>query len=60
MNRRKTPNAAHYLRRLDTFPNCPDILVTSFCDSEKDEGCAFEELIDFYGGMGGAQTHAFV
>jgi hypothetical protein len=60
MNRRKTPNAAHHLRRFDTFPNCPDILVTSFYDPVKDEGCAFEKLIGFHGGMGGTQTHPFV
>jgi hypothetical protein len=54
------PNAAHHLRRTDSFPNCPDILVNSFYDAEKDEGCAFEELIGFHGGMGGTQTHPFV
>jgi hypothetical protein len=25
-----------------------------------DEGCAFEELISFHGGMGGAQTRPFL
>jgi hypothetical protein len=25
-----------------------------------DEGCAFEELVSFHGGMGGAQTRPFV
>lgn len=54
------PNAAHHLRRTDSFPNCPDILVNSFYDPEKDEGCAFEELIGFHGGMGGTQTHPFI
>jgi putative membrane protein len=54
------PNAAQHLRRTDSFPNCPDILVNSFYDAEKDEGCAFEELIGFHGGMGGTQTHPFV
>ena len=53
-------NAAQHLRRTDSFPNCPDILVNSFYDAEKDEGCAFEELIGFHGGMGGMQTHPFV
>ncbi|MGD2048288.1 MAG: YihY/virulence factor BrkB family protein [Chloroflexota bacterium] len=42
------------------YQNCPDILVNSFCDLETDEGCAFEELIGFRGGMGGAQTHPFI
>ncbi len=54
------PNAAHHLRRTDSFPNCPDILVNSFYDPEKDEGCAFEELVGFHGGMGGTQTHPFI
>ncbi len=54
------PHAAHHLRRTDSFPNCPDILVNSFYDPDKDEGCAFEELIGFHGGMGGTQTHPFV
>jgi hypothetical protein len=55
-----SPNAPHHLRRTDSFPNCPDILVNSFYDPEKDEGCAFEELIGFHGGMGGTQTHPFI
>ena len=54
------PNAAQHLRRTDSFPDCPDILVNSFYDAEQDEGCAFEELIGFHGGMGGMQTHPFV
>lgn len=54
------PRAADHLRRTDSFPNCPDILVNSFYDPEKDEGCAFEELIGFHGGMGGEQIHPFV
>ena len=53
-------NAANHLRRTDSFPNCPDILVNSFYDPEKDEGAAFEELIGFHGGMGGLQTHPFL
>lgn len=54
------PHAAHHLRRTDTFANCPDILVNSFYDPEKEEGCAFEELVGFHGGMGGMQTQPFV
>ena len=53
-------NAADHLRRTDSFPNCPDILVNSFYDPEKNEGCAFEELIGFHGGMGGMQTQPFI
>jgi len=53
-------NAADHLRRTDSFPNCPDILVNSFYDPETNEGCAFEELIGFHGGMGGLQTKPFI
>ena len=54
------PNAPAHLRRTDSFPNCPDILVNSFFNPEKNEGCAFEELIGFHGGMGGTQTMPFL
>ena len=54
------PRAAQHLRRTDSFPNCPDILVNSFYDPENNEGCAFEELIGFHGGMGGWQTEPFI
>ena len=54
------PNAAQHLRRTDGFSHCPDILVGSFYDPEAEEGCAFEELISFHGGLGGPQTRPFV
>ena len=54
------PHAAEHLRRTDRFPNCPDILVNSFYDPEKEEGCAFEELIGFHGGLGGPQSQPFI
>ncbi len=54
------PNAASHLRRTSSFPNCPDILVNSFYDSESNEGAAFEELIGFHGGLGGYQTQPFI
>jgi uncharacterized membrane protein YvlD (DUF360 family) len=53
-------HAADHLRRTDSFPNCPDILINSFYDPEKDEGCAFEEQIGFHGGLGGTQTQPFL
>ena len=34
--------------------------MNSFYDPDLDEGCAFEELISFHGGMGGLQTRPFV
>jgi putative membrane protein len=55
-----SPRAPQHLRRTDSFPNCPDILVNSFYDPETGEGCAFEELIGFHGGMGGPQTQPFL
>jgi uncharacterized membrane protein YvlD (DUF360 family) len=54
------PGAAGHLARTDEFSNAPDILVNSFYDPELDQGCAFEELISFHGGMGGAQTRPFL
>lgn len=54
------PGAAAHLRRTDGFSNAPDILVNSFYDPDLDEGCAFEELISFHGGLGGSQTRPFI
>ena len=55
-----SPNAARHLLRSDGFTNAPDLFVNSFYDHELDEGCAFEELISFHGGMGGLQTRPFI
>jgi len=55
-----SPNAAQHLRRTDGFAHVADIMVGSFYDPELDEGCAFEELISFHGGMGGSQTRPFI
>ena len=49
-----------HLRRTDGFAHVADIMVGSFYDPELDEGCAFEELISFHGGLGGAQTRPFL
>ena len=54
------PNAARHLRRTDGFPHVADIMVNSFFDPVTEEGCAFEELISFHGGMGGPQTQPFI
>jgi uncharacterized membrane protein YvlD (DUF360 family) len=53
-------NAAHHLRRTDGFEHAPDILVNSFYDADLEQGCAFEELISFHGGLGGPQTRPFI
>jgi hypothetical protein len=55
-----SPNAARHLLRTDGFPHAPDIVVNSFYDAQLDEGCAFEELISFHGGLGGPQTRPFI
>jgi hypothetical protein len=53
-------NAARHLLRTDGFAHVADIMVNSFFDPVTEEGCAFEELISFHGGMGGPQTRPFV
>ncbi len=55
-----SPTAATHLLRTDGFPHVADIMVNSFYDEQLDEGCAFEELISFHGGMGGPQTRPFL
>jgi uncharacterized membrane protein YvlD (DUF360 family) len=55
-----SPNAPHHLQRTDGFPHVADIMVNSFYDPQLDEGCAFEELISFHGGLGGWQNRAFI
>jgi hypothetical protein len=54
------PTAAQHLRRSGAFEHAPDLYVNSFYDPNLDEGCAFEELISFHGGMGGLQTRPFI
>src|SRR3954469_16731003 len=54
------PGAAGHLRRTSGFAHVADIMVGSFYDPELDEGCAFEELICFHGGLGGPQTRPFI
>ena len=55
-----SPTAHLHLRRTDGFEHVADIMVGSFYDTELDEGCAFEELISFHGGLGGLQTRPFI
>jgi uncharacterized membrane protein YvlD (DUF360 family) len=55
-----SPNAPAHLLRTDSFEHVPDIMVNSFYDPELEEGCAFEELISFHGGLGGPQTQPFL
>jgi uncharacterized membrane protein YvlD (DUF360 family) len=53
-------NASRHLLRTDGFKDVADIMVGSFYDPVLEEGCAFEELICFHGGMGGPQTQPFI
>jgi uncharacterized membrane protein YvlD (DUF360 family) len=52
--------AARHLLRTDGFAHVADIMVGSFYDPDLEEGCAFEELISFHGGLGGPQTRPFI
>jgi uncharacterized membrane protein YvlD (DUF360 family) len=54
------PSAPRHLLRTDGFEHAPDLLVNSFYDPVLEEGCAFEELISFHGGLGGPQTRPFI
>ncbi|MGZ8687953.1 MAG: phage holin family protein [Gaiellaceae bacterium] len=53
-------NAPRHLLRTDGFAHVADIMAGSFYDPDLEQGCAFEELISFHGGLGGPQTRAFV
>ena len=55
-----SPHAPQHLLRTDGFAHVGDIMVGSFYDPDLDEGCAFEELISFHGGIGGLQTRPFI
>ena len=55
-----SPTAAQHLLRTDGFAHVADIMIGSFYDPMIDEGCAFEELISFHGGLGGPQTRPFI
>ena len=52
--------APRHLLRAGGFEHAADITVGSFYDAALDDGCAFEELISFHGGLGGPQTRPFV
>ncbi len=53
------PTAADHLRRHDSFPHCPDILVNCMYDPETNEVAPFEDFMGSHGGIGGPQTHPF-
>ncbi|HEY5286224.1 MAG TPA: alkaline phosphatase family protein, partial [Solirubrobacteraceae bacterium] len=51
--------AADHLRRHDSFPHCPDILVNCMYDPVAEEVAPFEEFMGSHGGLGGPQTKPF-
>jgi uncharacterized membrane protein YvlD (DUF360 family) len=53
------PTVADHLRRHDSFPHCPDLLVNSMYDPRTDEVAPFEEFMGSHGGLGGPQTKPF-
>ncbi len=54
------PHIAAKLRRTDSFPHCPDIIVNSTYWAETEEVAAFEELVGSHGGAGGPQSFPFI
>jgi uncharacterized membrane protein YvlD (DUF360 family) len=52
-------SAADHLRRHDSFPHCPDVLVNSMYDPIAEEVAPFEEFMGSHGGLGGPQTKPF-
>ncbi|MGW0396168.1 alkaline phosphatase family protein, partial [Streptomyces sp. NPDC003042] len=54
------PGAAEAVRRTDSFPHVPDIMVNSAYDPSSGSVHAFEEQIGSHGGLGGEQGHAFL
>jgi uncharacterized membrane protein YvlD (DUF360 family) len=53
------PTVADHLRRHDSFPHCPDLLVNSMYDPHTDEVAPFEDFMGSHGGLGGPQMHPF-
>jgi uncharacterized membrane protein YvlD (DUF360 family) len=54
------PHTADNLRRLDSFEHVGDLLVNSSFDPSTEEIAPFEHQVGAHGGLGGAQTRAFV
>lgn len=52
--------ARKHLLRLDGFPRCGDVVMMGRYDAATGEVETFEELVGAHGGLGGAQTSAFI
>ena len=54
------PNAAHHLKRTDSFDHVADIMVNGAYDESTTELAAFEDFVGSHGGLGGSQSYPFV
>ena len=54
------PHAADLVRRVDTFPHCPDVMINSRYDPMTDDASPFEVHVGSHGGMGGPQSRGFL
>jgi hypothetical protein len=54
------PHAVELVRRVDTFPHCPDVMINSRYDPARDEASPFEPHVGSHGGMGGPQSRGFL
>ncbi|MDT7699758.1 MAG: hypothetical protein QOJ30_2083 [Pseudonocardiales bacterium] len=54
------PYAADLVRRVDTFPRCPDIMINSRYDPARDDASPFEPHVGSHGGLGGPQSRGFL
>jgi len=54
------PGAAEAVRRVDSFPHCPDLMINSSYRPADGRVFSFEEQIGTHGGLGGAQNRAFL
>jgi hypothetical protein len=54
------PYAADLVRRVDTFPHCPDIMINSRYDPARDDASPFEPHVGSHGGLGGPQSRGFL
>jgi hypothetical protein len=52
--------AAEAVRRTDTFPHCPDLMINSSYDPVTGLVYSFEEEIGSHGGLGGEQNQGFL
>jgi len=54
------PHAAELIRRFDSFPRCPDVVVNSRYDPATDDASPFEPHVGSHGGLGGPQARGFL